>query len=260
MQERIEAAIKDSAATWSMVVKNLKSGEVIYQKDPGQVVFAASVQKVSIATYLLHQVAQNQLELNSRLKLAPEHKLGGTGVLEYLHPGLEVSLGDLLAVMLIISDNTATKMLVKHLGAEAINKFLAGQGLVNTALEVNTDGTFSYGHTTAAEMAKLLESIYSHQALPKPQADLLVGHMMNCHFDLGIKRYLTRVPSEHRPIVASKQGTLDDLRHEVGIVFGSEPLLFSIFSSGLIDSKYEPDNPSLLALAKIGATLSGLDH
>lgn len=248
MRRYIDKAVRDVGGEWGIVIKQVGEEAPLYQLNPGKKFYAASVNKVAIALYVLSLVDQGGIDLAEHMALKKEYKLEGTGVLRLLDDGLEPTLKDLLTLMLIVSDNTAAKTLVSRFGSSAINDYLNSVGLEVTRLEELPEGKFSYGYTTPAEYIEIIEKIATGAYLRRESSDLLLEIMGHNHFDFGLGRHL------HDPIkAASKQGTLDDMRHEVVLITDeNERYIVSAFSEQLPDEEYSVDNRGVLVLAEIG--------
>lgn len=123
---------------------------------------AASIIKVPILYEALQQVGQGRLELAREYQLPQEEKVGGAGVLNLLHSGLNLSLADLLHLMIVISDNTATNMLIDIAGRENVNKTLDEIGCPDTFLARKLMRPVSdlYSYTSALDTVGILDRIY----------------------------------------------------------------------------------------------------
>jgi beta-lactamase class A len=95
---------------------------------------AASVFKVPVLVEAFRQIGAGAFTLADRWPLSEEEKSTGSGVLVRLQPGLQPAVRDLLTLMIIISDNTATDMLVRRLGPERITATMRQLGLRNTVV------------------------------------------------------------------------------------------------------------------------------
>ncbi|MCG6657968.1 serine hydrolase [Halomonas campisalis] len=84
--------------------------------------YLASLVKVPVAIELMARVEAGELTLDQRLVLRESDYVDGAGPTNWAEPGTPLRLGDLLVAMLTVSDNTATDMLIEHLGLEAINR------------------------------------------------------------------------------------------------------------------------------------------
>lgn len=249
---KIPNVIEQAGGEWSIVIKKVGDKTLLYQLNPDKKFYAASVNKVAIALYVLSLVDRGELDLAERMALKKEYKLEGTGVLRLLDDGLEPTLKDLLTLMLIVSDNSAAKTLVSRFGVGAINDYLDSLGLGVTRLEELTEGKFSYGYTASTEYIEIMEKIATGAYLRRELSDLLLKIMGHNHFDFGLARNL-REPVK----IANKQGTLDDMRHEVALIIDeSKQYIVSAFSEKLLDERYSADNQGVLALAEIGGLFS----
>ena len=95
---------------------------------------SASLIKLPILSYALTQVAKGQLDLSQRITLKQTMQVAGAGILHALQEGVTLSLQDLLTLMIIVSDNSATNILIELLGQANINQFIQDLGLQQTEL------------------------------------------------------------------------------------------------------------------------------
>lgn len=89
----------------------------------------ASVFKIPVMVEAFRQQGEGRFSLDDRWELHDEDKATGGGVLTRLAPGLRLTVRDLVTLMIIISDNTATDMLVRRLGTERITATMRALGL-----------------------------------------------------------------------------------------------------------------------------------
>jgi beta-lactamase class A len=85
-----------------------------------QPVKTASVIKLPIMLEAFHQVRAGKRSMNEKLVLAAADRVSGSGVLPYLHPGLELTLEDAIVLMMVVSDNTATNLVLDPVGIPAV--------------------------------------------------------------------------------------------------------------------------------------------
>src|SRR5690349_1524582 len=122
----------------------------------------ASVIKVGIMAELYRQVEAGDVDLSRRLTVTKEDSYGGTGVLKEFEPGVEPTILDLCRMMIIVSDNVATGMLVRLLGKDRINRSFADWGLTHTELVWNIklgEDIRRYAVSTPRELGRLMEMI-----------------------------------------------------------------------------------------------------
>lgn len=133
LQEKLAAIVRDGPATGGFAVRHIERGEAL-SFDGDTPYPAASVFKIPVMIEAFHQVARGAISLTERWELTDEEKSTGSGVLVRLMPGLTPTVRDLITLMIIISDNTATDMLVRRLGADRITATMQRLGLSNTVV------------------------------------------------------------------------------------------------------------------------------
>jgi beta-lactamase class A len=185
-----------------------------------EAVTAASTIKVPILAAALDEVKAGRLDLAQPSAIPPQ-RTGGSGVLQalpYLHT---LTLADLLTLMIIVSDNTATNVVIDLIGMERINQFCADAGLNGTvlrrkmmdaeAVRLGLENT-----TTAHDQARLLDAIAWRNLLPAPLRAFALQALERQQFNDGLPSLL---PDE--VIVAHKTGELPGVRHDVGVITGT---------------------------------------
>jgi beta-lactamase class A len=185
-----------------------------------EAVTAASTIKVPILAAALGEVAAGRLDLAQPSAIPPQ-RAGGSGVLQaltYLHT---LTLADLLTLMIIVSDNTATNVVIDLIGMERINQFCAGAGLNGTVLRRKMMDAEAIRRglentTTAHDQARLLDAIAWRNLLPAPLRAFALQALERQQFNDGLPSLL---PEE--VVVAHKTGELPGVRHDVGVITGT---------------------------------------
>ncbi|MGI8748720.1 MAG: serine hydrolase, partial [Deinococcus sp.] len=108
----------------ALVVQDARSGATLYQEQPQRSFPAASTIKVPLLVMALEACQAGRLSLEARLTLDAADRVPGSGVLHELGTGLQPSLRDLLTLMVVVSDNTATNLLIGRLGLGAAQGWL----------------------------------------------------------------------------------------------------------------------------------------
>lgn len=219
----------------------------------------ASVIKLPILAHVALAVAEGALGWDDRLALRDAAKVGGSGILKELGAGLSLSLRDLCMLMTALSDNTATNMLIAHVGRAAINARIESLGLVRTrllrpAFSPDTDESRPYGLgvTTAGEMADLLARLARRQIGDAATAEAILSFLAAQQDRAAIPRLLGPGWA-----YAGKTGAIDQLRADVGILSDAAGPRYAltVFCSGLPQIDWGPDNPGLLAIARLARSL-----
>ncbi|MGH9657618.1 MAG: serine hydrolase, partial [Bryobacteraceae bacterium] len=189
------------------------------------------------------------------LPLAEADKVPGSGILGEFSPGVRLRLRDLVHLMIVVSDNTATNLILDRFPPAAINARLASFGLAETrSLRKVLGGSrrapagdrYGIGVTTAREMVLLLEKLHRGQIVSPAASAEMIEILKRQQYKDGIGRKLRQHP------VASKSGTLDRLRSDAGLVFTpGGPIALAITVDDLPATDYSPDNRGLLLIAEL---------
>jgi beta-lactamase class A len=203
-------------------------GEVLYSKDDSITVVAASTIKIPILLELYFQVAQRKIKTSENYRLKEADKVGGSGDLQYKNPETKLTINDLALEMISVSDNTATNILIDKLGQDNINGRLAFQGFEKTKLrrkmmDFNAVLEGKENTTSAEEMNKLLLLIYQQEVLKPKFHQAMLSKLLACEDYTTFPAKLPGVP------IAHKTGTLTSTRADVGIIYGSKPIILSVF-------------------------------
>ena len=228
----------------------------IVEDEADTVVDAYSVNKLAVALAVMDKVDKGQIKLDQKLTLTPDIIAQGSGIyhLQTVY-GDNLTVANLMTAMLLVSDNTAVRMLSQLVPGTEVNEILAAKGFEKTRVEPVPNSTrFFLGVTTPREMHKLLEGYANKSLLSAQSTDFVLNIMkwVNGYND-GIRRNMS---SDERNRVATKYGAYEDSRNEVGIMFdanGAPALIYSMFTKGLGDiNNYGSTNPAVEVHAKLG--------
>ena len=243
----------------------------------------ASVIKLAILYEAMFEVRSGKARWDEPITLHPGEAVNGSGLLTFFDTPVTLTLKDVLTLMVIVSDNTATNLAIDRFGIDPVNARMQALGLLNTHLykKVMKPATgpmpadqpkFGLGKTTPREMAFLMETIglcHLHQQGtastpgaahfgPSDDTDRAVctvalNMLKNQFYRETIPRYLETVDtSETGTAIASKTGSLDDVRNDVAIVLGkSGPMILSIFTYDNRDHGWTVDNEAELTIAQL---------
>ncbi len=114
------AAIPGLTSCW---YKNLVTGETFGWEEE-EVHSSASTIKIFLMAYIFHKFEKGELRPEERIILRPEQIAPSAGVLSYLRDCRELSIRVLIELMIIVSDNAATNVLMDLAGVDALNAFL----------------------------------------------------------------------------------------------------------------------------------------
>jgi len=230
--ERLRRHIDFFPGEVRLFAKNLQSGAQvgIGEHEP---VRTASTIKLPIMAALFHEVARGRARWDERLRLRDSDKVSGSGVLHEFSDGVELPLRDVMHLMIVVSDNTATNLILDRITADAVNAYLDTLGLTRTRSmrKVRGDGSqlkeasgwskaglleenkrFGLGSSTSWEMVALLEKLHRGEIVSPEASREMLAILGRQQYKDCIGRYLGRYR------VMSKSGSLDALRSDAGIV------------------------------------------
>lgn len=181
---------------------------------------SASTIKIQILAALAEAVADGRLSLDDRLPASPEIRLSGSGVLNWLDPDLELSLRDHAWLMIAVSDNSASNVLMNALGLAAINDVghrldVGATQLGRNFMDRNIPPGPPKNRATAQGLVNVLTAIYNDEvATPE-----LCTWMRQLLADQQHRDRLAR----HLPEgveYAGKTGTIEGIVHDCGVLSG----------------------------------------
>ena len=267
LQNAIRERIAGFPGTVSLYAKNLDTGTAfgIRETDP---VRTASTIKVPIMLAVFDAVARGQAKWEEPLTLTAQEQVAGSGEL-----GVEFSTGDQLPVrdvlhlMIVLSDNTATNMILERFTADAVNAYLDKLGIkttrsmrkvmgsgpaagISAAGKLPENRKYGLGVSTPRDMVTILERL-DRGGIVSPEASREMLAILKRNQDnTGITRHLMEFP------VAHKTGALDALRSDVGIVYSKTGrIAMAITVDGMTKPDWSPDNPGSLLIADLAKML-----
>lgn len=223
--------LKDLPGKIGFYYKNLNTGESCGLNDR-ESFLAASVIKIPILIEVFNQVEKRLLSLDETITLRPKDKVPPCGVLTYLHNGLEATIKDLCILMTIISDNTATNMLINRIGLENVNRLLDELGMPITRLnrllfDTKAKAAGRENFFSPREIGLLLEKMYKGE-LVSPKAS---QQMLDILREQQMNQKIPYLLPANIPI-AHKTGEDDGITHDVGIVFAKNPFVICFAANG----------------------------
>ncbi|HNS05577.1 MAG TPA: class A beta-lactamase-related serine hydrolase [Candidatus Saccharicenans sp.] len=201
-----------------LAIKDLSTGRTIFVNE-NEVFPQASSIKIAVLLEVFKQAEEGQLKLDEFINLTPEAKVGGGLILAYLgYPSLKMSIRDLAVLMVVLSDNTATNLLIDRVGMKNVNSRLKSLGLNQTRLErkmmdVKAAEEGRENISTPYEMMTLLEKIYKGQLLSLSYRQEFFN-ILALPKDSPLQQ---AAPEGVR--VADKPGELEAVRCDSGLVF-----------------------------------------
>ncbi|QHI71499.1 serine hydrolase [Aminipila terrae] len=200
----------------------------------------ASVIKLPIVMEIFRLSAKGKVSLDSKLLVKDEDKMPSCGALNSFTGELWVDIRTLCNLMITISDNTATNVLISYFGTDTLNEGFQSIGLTETRVnrrlfdaEASEKGIQNV--ITPAEIGMLLERLYRNE-------------FVNQQVSEDIKEILFRQQIKHKikellPVgtkVGSKTGDDDNISNDVGIVYAKQPFVVCFISNETVPSLFNP--------------------
>lgn len=221
LRENIENKVEKFRGKVGILIKDLETDwEISFNKE--EPFPAASLIKVPIMVACFQAVREGKLKLEDKVKLKASDKVSGSGILKNLPSGKTFTMERLIELMITVSDNTATNILIEKLGFDYLNNSFKKMGLKDTKL-LRKMMDFRYrkrgidNFTTAYDVAYILERIYHKKLLDK-------DFSQKCLDLLFAQKFRDRIPSKlpKEVKVAHKTGLEKKVCHDAGIVFGNK--------------------------------------
>ncbi len=211
----------------------------------------ASSIKICVLAELYRQAQQGKLKLTDLYTVNAADLVPDSDIMNGLTPGVtRITLRDLATMMLAVSDNSATNVLIDRVGMENVNAFLSAQGLRDTRLrrkmmdlKAATEGRENI--STPHEMAKLLQALYRGEILNKEMTDDFFK-VLSTHKESFIPRNL---PEDLK--IANKPGELEGVRNDSGVIFvDKRPYILCVMTTYL---RHERDGEEAISNVSLAA-------
>lgn len=215
----------------TMAVESI-SGEKYFSFRPDVKVPAASVIKIPILMELMERVKVNQANLSKIYTLQASDRAGGSGIIANMPDGKKFTIRELAQEMIRSSDNTATNILIREVGMEAVNQNLIRLGSTKTRLNRIMMDTMavkqgSENYVNTLEINDLLRKIYKQEVATPALCEEMIEILKNCGDTTTIPRNL---PKDLE--IAHKTGGLTYVRGDAAIIYTKDPFIISIFVEG----------------------------
>jgi beta-lactamase class A len=217
----------------AVAIEDLTSGDHFFLREDEDFAQASSI-KITVLANLYLQAQQGKLKLTDLYTVQSSDLVPDSDIMGGLTPGVtRLTLRDLATMMVAVSDNSATNVLIDRVGMQNVNAMLDSLGLTHTRLrrkmmDLQAAKEGRENVSTPREMMTLLDAVYHNKLLNKEStADFF--KMLSTNKDSWIPRDL---PPDLR--VANKPGSLEAVRNDSGIVFvEGRPYVICVMTSFL---------------------------
>jgi beta-lactamase class A len=268
MEEAVRARIAGFDGKVTLYARNLDTGASFGIKETEPVRTASTI-KLPILCAVSDLVASGKAKWTDLLTIRPEDKVTGSGVIgSELSDGVQLPLRDVANLMMVLSDNSATNMILERFTADAVNAYLDRIGIKTTRSmrKVRGDGAvlkeaegwsaagklpenqkYGLGVSTPRDMVTILEKLDKGEIAGSAG---ILAIMKRCRDDNGVRRKLGAMT------IANKTGALDALRSDIALVYSKGgKIAMAITVDGMPKPDWSPDNPGLLLIADLAPIL-----
>lgn len=279
LQQKLESIAAQHRGDVALFAENLKTGQSvsIHADHPVQ---TASVIKLAVLYEAIQQIRAGKARFDAPLTMYKADQVPRSGVLLFFDTPMTLTLKDALSMMIAMSDNTATNLVIDHIGRANINNRIQQIGLGNTYLYRKVFRTaedpvpddhklFGLGKTTPREMARLMREIVTfglaQPAVPSSPSsshddrqlhDAMLYMLRNQFYRGGIPRYLGSMYTDTDSAIANKTGELNAVRNDVAAIDTEQgTLILSIFTYNNQDQTWSVENEGELTIARLARAI-----
>ena len=209
---------------------------------------SASCIKIFILIELFNQISNEEINRKMELTYLNKHYVNGSGVMRYLSKGIKLPILDIATLMMIISDNVATNMLIDFLGIDKINKKIENIGCRDTKLysEFKSVEDEVFSETTAYDYYLVWKKLNDYELFDKEITQEIIDIIKNQKYHEMVGDGIDKIYKEvENPIVnyiVTKSGKYQSVRNDGGIVstkYGN--YILTIFIKDFKDKDYRND-------------------
>jgi beta-lactamase class A len=240
-------------------VHNLDTGERFHLR--GDETFpTASLIKVAILVTLYDLVEKDSISLEDRIRVTKIDKVPGSGQLQFLHDGIEITVGDAAHLMITISDNTATNLVLDKVAMRRVWARMEALGLKNTKVHAKSfqrftsvamDSSVKYGLgvTTPNEMARLFSLLADGKAVSARADSAMLRLLERNTYNQMLQRYAPGIDFAH------KDGEGDQIRTDCGLYRLQSRVVACVLTKENQDRTWAIDNEAQVIMANIGKAI-----
>lgn len=246
LDRRLDALCSRFNGRMGYSLKVLKTGETIGFRENERFPSASTI-KTAVMVEAVNQVDEGKLKWTDTRANFPRERRSASMWSFHFRDEVKPNLDAWVNLMITVSDNTATRVVQDWVGSQAINDRMEKLGLKDTKI-LNTfpasnvtmnrlNRMFGWGMTTPREMNRLLELIYLRKAASPAGCERMIRILSHQYWDDWIGG---AVPPG--VTAATKSGAISRSRSDTGIVFSSNPYIFTIYTDSQKDRRWVSDN------------------
>jgi len=258
LDDQVKPIVASFKGKVSLFAKNLDTGET-YTLNGDERVRTASTIKIAVMIEAFARVAEGKAKWTDEVVLTKEKKVSGSGILAELSDGLKLTLRDAVNLMMMLSDNTATNLVLDVLTTDAVNARMESLGFkqIKIMRKVGSGGEsaagkdpenkkYGLGMATPREMVLVMEKLERGEIVSPAVSKEMIELMKREQGRNAIGRSLWDVP------MASKYGALDKLRSAIGILYTKNGrIAMAISCDDMPETMWSVDNPAYLLMSRL---------
>ena len=262
LDDQVKPIVASFKGKVSLFAKNLDTGET-YALNADERVRTASTIKIAVMIEAFARVAEGKAKWTDEVVLTKEKKVSGSGILFELSDGLKLTLRDAVTLMMLVSDNTATNLVLDVLTTDAVNARMESLGFkqIKIMRKVGSGGEsaagkdpenkkYGLGMATPREMVLVMEKLERGEIVSPAVSKEMIELMKREQDRNAIGRSLWNVP------MASKYGALDRLRSAIGILYTKNGrIAMAISCDDMPEIMWSVDNPAYLLMSRLSEVL-----
>jgi beta-lactamase class A len=249
IEELKEILLKELAGCNGRASLFLEIEGVVIEFNSYVVYQSASLIKLPILLEALRQIEAGNLQKEKLVTLRDEDRIGDTGVLQAMKVK-QLPVEDLLALMVIVSDNSATNLIIDMIGKSSINSTISGIGMKNSILQrkmldFNAIQSGEDNFTSAADISLCLKEGYTGGSLEKQSRNTFHSLLLQQQFKEKLPAYMDETLLK----IGNKTGELPGVEHDCGIItYGAKQAYVAVLIDGL--SETESGKPTIRQVGK----------
>ena len=259
LEERIKAELASYNGLMGIYVNDFKGNKV--EINMGEKFETASCIKTFILGTLFDEVEKGNKNLTDLLTYTKENEIEGSGVLRSLDFGVQLTAKNMATLMIIVSDNVATNIMIDYLGIDTINEFIKSHGFTDTVLHNKIDFVKynQLGTTTPKDYGRIFELICKEELISVTASRQMLEIFKKQHYNMTLTKSFPQyfldsedTGEEELIYVASKSGSMNACRNDGGIIstpYGNYVIV--LFNKNFTDSIYYPDHPATVFSSKV---------
>lgn len=222
VEKQIRETIEKSSALTGFAAIDLTSGETLTFNE-NMIFPQASAIKIPVLMEVYKQANEGKFALTDLKTIETSGFVGGSGIIQAMADPVSLSIRNLCILMMTLSDNTATNVLIDLVGMKNINATQAGLGQKNTKvqrrmIDAAASGRGDENISTPSEAAKILEILYKGRFVNKTVSEDILSILKK-----GVRAgSRMAVPIPEKVPVAYKPGALSGVSTEWAIVYLAE--------------------------------------